>query len=63
MTVYQQKSHIINKKEPISAKFKDVLCFQNSLKYISPILQIFDIPGSFSISQGSQSPNSIAYIY
>jgi len=61
--VGQQKSQIIIKREPISLKFKDVLCFQSSSKYISPILQIFDVPGSFSISQGNQSLNSIENIY
>jgi len=39
MTVYQQKSHIINKKEPISLIFKDIFCFQNSSIVFSPILQ------------------------
>jgi len=44
MTVYQQKSHIINKKEPISAKFKDILCFQSSSRVFSSFLQNILMP-------------------
>ena len=63
MTAYQKKLHIINKRDALSLKFKDVLCFQSSLRYFFPILQIFDAPGSISLFQGNQSPNSIEYIY
>ncbi len=62
MTENQQKSQIINKREPISAKFKDILHFQSSSIVFSPILQIFDEPGSVSFFQSNQSPNSIEYI-
>jgi len=63
MRATQQKSHIIYKKNAISLVFKDIFCFQRNSKSYSPILQIFDGPGSVSISQGNQSPNSIEYIY
>ena len=56
MTVNQQKSQIIDKKDTISLIFKDILCFQSTSKHISPILQIFDGPGSVSLFQGYQSP-------
>lgn len=64
MTVNQQKSQIIKKREPISAKFKEILCSQNSSKYISPILEnILNIPGNISIFQGNQSANYIKLAY
>jgi hypothetical protein len=56
MTVNQQKLQMIDKRDAISLIFKDILCSQNSSKYISPILQIFNDPGSVSISKGNQSP-------
>jgi len=39
MNVYQQKSQIINKREPISAKFKGIFCFQNISRVFSSFLQ------------------------
>jgi len=63
MTSNQQKSYIIDKKDAISLIFKDIFCFQNSSKYFSPFLQMFDAPGSISIFQGNQSPNFIENIY
>ncbi len=56
MTVYQQKFHIIIKREPISLLFKDIFCFQSSLKYFSPILQIFNAPETILLSKGNQPP-------
>jgi len=63
MTVGQQKLQVINIREPISLKFKDVLCFQSIPKDSSPILQIFNNSGSISISQGNQRKNSIRNTY
>jgi len=63
MTANQKKSRFIEKKDAISLIFKDILCPQNSLKYFSPFFQIFDIPKSFFISQGNQSPNFIKHAY
>ena len=39
MVANQQKSQIIIKREPISPEFKGILCFQNSSRAFSPILQ------------------------
>jgi len=44
MTVGQQILLFIIKREPISAKFKGILCFQSSSKYISPFLQNILMP-------------------
>jgi len=63
MSTGQQKSHIIYKKTAISLVFKDIFCFQSRIKYFFPILQIFDDPGSISISQGNQSPSLIKHPY
>jgi len=63
MIADQQKSQIIIKREPISLEFKGILCFQNSSRAFSPILQIFNNSGSISISQGNQRKNSIRNTY
>jgi hypothetical protein len=44
MTTNQQKSQNINKREPISAKFKDVLCFQSSSRAFSSFLKNILMP-------------------
>lgn len=56
MTSNQQKSQIINKREPISAKFKDILGFHSNSKYFSPILQILNDSGNIWLSKGNLSP-------
>lgn len=63
MKATQQKSHIIYKRTAISLIFKDIFCFQRSSKSYSPILQIFEVPGSVSISQGNQGKNPIKNTY
>jgi hypothetical protein len=63
MVSNQQKSQIIDKRDALSLKFKDVLCFQNGSIVFSPILQIFDEPGNVSFFQSNQSPNSIKHTY
>jgi len=44
MTVNQQKSQNIKKRERISAKFKGILCFQNSSRAFSSFLQNILMP-------------------
>jgi len=44
MTVYQQKSYIIDKKDAISLIFKDILCFQNSSRAFSSFFQNILMP-------------------
>ncbi len=57
MASKREKSEIISKRELIYLKFKDILCFQNSLKSFSPILRnILGIPGNIYLFQGNQSP-------
>jgi hypothetical protein len=44
MIANQQILLFIIKREPISLLFKDIFCFQSSLKYISPFLQNILVP-------------------
>ncbi len=59
MTAYKKKLQIINTREPFSLKFKSILCFRNSSKYISPILQIFNDSRNISLFRGINPQNSI----
>ena len=61
MTAKAQKSLIITKRETISLEFKGIFCFQSGSDYFSSILQIFDVPGSVSLSQGNQPQYFIKY--
>jgi len=56
MIANQQILLSIIKKDAISLIFKDIFCFHRSSEYFSPILQIFNAPGTILLSNGNQFP-------
>jgi hypothetical protein len=56
MPLKQQKSQIVDNRDSLSLTFKDILCSQNSAKYISAILRIFNSSENVSLSKGNKSP-------